>query len=48
MDRCNFTNASLREPRHGTDHKIILAVLGGEGGYVAVVTYGGIHDAQLK
>ena len=29
-DRHNFTNTGLQESRHGTDHKIILAMLRGE------------------
>ena len=30
-DRRNFTNTGMREPRHGTDHRMILAVIRGEG-----------------
>ena len=30
-ERCNFNNTGLREPRHGTDHRMILAVIQGEG-----------------
>ena len=31
MERCNFTNACMREPCHGTDHRMVRTVLRGEG-----------------
>ena len=30
-DRRNFTNTGMKEPLHGTDHIMILALLQGEG-----------------
>ena len=31
MDRRNFTNSGMREPCHGTDHRMVRTVLRGEG-----------------